>query len=423
MPKPIPGVPYVVVPGDTLSGIAKKAYGDPRKWKDLFKANQSNIRSGDPNNLSIGDILQIPPDTLKISALAALLGIPLLKGKDPDDFTVVIDGTEIPMESGRVIRTIDTAADGWSSRLQWDTDDLLLSRRLRPFKYNDAQVYLGAEQMVAGRLYTVTNRITNKGITKELNGASYTADAIDSTMRPPYEAKSITLTQRCKDLLEPLGITVTVDPLAAARDILPFKKVKAEKGDTIFEHLSSLASQRGILLSSNQLGEALLTVAKTTGKPVGTIKDEAPPATEFDVVFDGRKRFNLYKATRKTRRDAFKIAISFDLAVPRSRFLTFSADDTTAGNLQTAADWRRSKQLADSLKIPFPVNSWYDPNGELWKENTLVNVESEALHAPDGFIFMISKVEYLFEKTGTRAILSLLPPQVYSGDPIVEPWL
>jgi len=49
---------YVVQPGDSLSKIAKAVYGDANRWKEIFKANQDQIK--EPNLIRPGQELRIP---------------------------------------------------------------------------------------------------------------------------------------------------------------------------------------------------------------------------------------------------------------------------------------------------------------------------------------------------------------------------
>ncbi len=49
---------YEVQPGDSLSKIAQKFYGDPLKYKLLFEANQPMLK--DPNMIYPGQTLRIP---------------------------------------------------------------------------------------------------------------------------------------------------------------------------------------------------------------------------------------------------------------------------------------------------------------------------------------------------------------------------
>lgn len=57
------GVPgsqfYTIVKGDTLSGIAKKFYGDGNKYHDIFEANRGIIKNADL--IYPGQTIRIPP--------------------------------------------------------------------------------------------------------------------------------------------------------------------------------------------------------------------------------------------------------------------------------------------------------------------------------------------------------------------------
>ena len=52
---------YEVQPGDSLSKIAKREYGDANKWHQIFEANQNILK--DPNKIFPGQKLTIPPLT------------------------------------------------------------------------------------------------------------------------------------------------------------------------------------------------------------------------------------------------------------------------------------------------------------------------------------------------------------------------
>lgn len=49
---------YTVRSGDTLSGIAKREYGDAAQWKRIFEANRDTI--DDPDLIHPGQQLKIP---------------------------------------------------------------------------------------------------------------------------------------------------------------------------------------------------------------------------------------------------------------------------------------------------------------------------------------------------------------------------
>ena len=51
---------YTVRPGDTLSTIAERFYGNPADWTGLYRANSSVIQ--DPDSIYAGEVLKIPSD-------------------------------------------------------------------------------------------------------------------------------------------------------------------------------------------------------------------------------------------------------------------------------------------------------------------------------------------------------------------------
>ena len=424
MSKATQGRPYTIVKGDNLSKIAKTAYGDPRKWRVLWKANQTVLRSSDPDLIYPGEVITIPmdPDLAKVdSELDRPKSDEYLPGKDPEAVTFLLNGKELPVMSARILRTMDTVTDGFAVEFAWDPSDVKLRNLIKPYGYDPVKIYLGGYLILTGRVYIVKPTLSDGGSSMVLEGFSPTADIMDSTIRPPLEAKKITLQQRAESLLEAVGLTAIFDADSGDQ----FDRVTATESETIFDHLASLAVQRKVLISSTIRGELIFYQAQI-GQPVGTIEEGKQPYETISAEFDGRKRFNTYRVVgptpkKRTGRNSLE-AIAKDDSVPRSRFLTERVDDATPGNIQAAADWRRSRQASEALTIEFPVSSWYAPNGQLWRENTIVTIKSQTIFVPDGFDFLIKSVEYTLDGNGSRANLSLVPPQVFTGEPIEEPW-
>jgi len=417
LPKPIPGKQYTIQDENSLSQIAARAYGDEKLWPRIWSANQFILKSGDPDLIFPGEVISIPvlPERQKLKTAVT---DPVIPGKDPDDMTIIIDGLEIKSMGSRIIRTMDTAADAWSASIEWQPGVRPdIDKRVRPYVYPPASVYIGGKLMVNGILYTTESDLSPTRSIKRLEGASFTADVVDSTMKPPYEKNNVTLKQRAEELVRPLGIDVVFDIEEGGA----FDRVTANENDTLFQHLASLAMQRSALISSTVNGDLLVTRA-ASGKPVATLQEGSQGAISLTARFDGRKRFNVYRAIGNSPAGN-KVGLAKDNRVPRSRFLTFQANETISGDIDKAAKWRRSKQLADALTIPFPTDSWYRPDGELWRENTIVTVISPTIHVPDGFNFLVRSVEYIDDVAGKTAILNLVPPQVYTGEELKEPWV
>lgn len=429
MPKPVAGRPYTIVPGDNLSRIANAAYGNPREWRTIWKANKATLRSGDPNLIFPGEVLWLPEQNPPIE-VDDDTPPDRLSGKDPGDFTIIVEGLEIPVVDGKAFRSIDTAADGFSATIPWDptrqTDrNKELVATLKPYGYKPCECYLGGELMMSGRLYAVSASIGQNGVTLDLEGWSYTADLVDSTVRPPYEAKGVTLEQRAKSMLE--GFAIELDFQLDADEA--FTKITIQPTETIFNHLLELARQRKALITSDPKGRLVITRANVDGGSVFTLEEGRRPLSQATIKFDGRARFNTYTAISQSPRKKGKnasapTATAKDDAVPAARMYRFQADDTKGEKLQEAADWERSRRLADGLTMSLPVDGWQVPGTkDLWRENTIVTLKSPSLFVPDGYDFLIRSVEFTFSEKGAVANLELVPPQVFSGEPIKEPWL
>jgi prophage tail gpP-like protein len=371
------------------------------------------LRSGDPDLIYPGEVIYIPE-------LAELLpSEPAIANREADELSIVIDGLEITHVSGRIMKTMDTAADGWTATIDWvPGENPEMDARLVPYTYPPAKVYIGGVLTISGYLYTAEFAATANGTTVNLSGFSKTADLIDSNMKPPYEENNVSLKQRARKLAQAFGIKAVFEADTGG----VFDRVTANESDSIFRHLNKLARERGVLLSSTPDGDLLITEANTKGAPVATLEQGQPPVLDFRATFDGRKRFNSYRAINVTPFGSNE-GIVKDNKVPRSRIKTIRVQESLAGEIKTAAEWERNKTLADALTIPLPVAGWLNPRtGTPWKENTKVTVVSPAIHVPDGFDFLIRRVEFSETSSGKSAILSLVPPQAYTKEEIIEPW-
>ncbi|MEE8206712.1 MAG: LysM peptidoglycan-binding domain-containing protein [Nitrospinaceae bacterium] len=412
MTVPVPGKQYTVEPGDSLSLIAGRAYGDLTLWPRIWEANQTTLRSGDPDIISPGEMILIP----KLPERAPPRIRP--QNRNQKEMYVNLDGREVKPVSGRIIRSIDLVANAYSMTIPWEPGlDPDLDNRIAPYAYTPAEAFIGNDLIVAGFNYQTQPQI-GQGTTVRISGYTPTADLVDSTLKPPFEFNNITLEDIITRIVLPLGFKAIFEVDTGG----VFDRVTADQGDTVMGFLSGLARQREVLLSCDVEGNLVVTRAITTGVPVTTFDEKKTPGVSgWGATFDGRKRFNVYRAVGRSPLGE-KEATVVDQKVPRTRFTTISADESMEGGIEGVARWARNRTLADALSFKLNVEGWYDPKGAPWRENTLVTVISPTMFLPDGFDFLINQVEYLFDSDGIGAVLSLVPPTVYTQGEIVEPW-
>jgi prophage tail gpP-like protein len=379
---------------------------------------------GDKQWFITGDEIFIPElAPIKTVKTKTATAIRKKNNKDKNELTLDIEGRELPIQAGRIILSMDDLSSAWTATIKWDPGaDKQLDKITSPYSYSKSSVYIGGDLLVNGLLYDVEQGLSGSGRKKDLGGFSYTIDLVDSTMYPPYEESNVTLEDRIKKLAQPYGIEIDLDPEVNIGGA--FKRVTAKNTDKIFKHINELAQQRSVLLSPTPEGNIFLAQAKVKGKPVGTIEEGQPGTSNFQGKFNGRKRYNLWKALGQSpRKTAKKVGLAKDSNVPGSRNITFTTNESEVGEIQKAAEWKRSKQLVDAFQTGFVYDGWYAPNGERWAPNTIVTVKSLTMGVPDGYNFLIRQVEFVFENNGRTTVLTLVPPNVYTGEPIPEPWI
>lgn len=410
---PTAGHQYQVKLDDRLNFIEQAAYG--YITNNLEQANPSlsgrPISAENRPTIYAGNILNIP--------LIRKNTKDTLPGKSSDEFTLVIGGREIETLNKKLLRTMDTPSDGWTASIAWTPGlDDELDKLLIPYSYPDAQFYIGGKLKVNGFLFIVTPTQGKDSLTVSLEGFSATKNAIDSSMPTPYEESNVSLGERAGSLLSTFGLKVEFD---VPEDDEKFDRATAEITDKCGTHLMNLGRQRGYLSSSTPDGDWLFTKFKNS-TPVDTIRSGGKLPVGWAATFDGTKVFSSITAIGESPGAVSNIFTSVDDELPKTRFMSFKADEANEGNLEKSADWERTKQYADSLTIPFPVNSIFNSKGDIWEEGQVVTVVSPEIFVSDGFNFLIRNVEYNEDDGGKTAILNLIPPSLYSGGEIVLPW-
>lgn len=427
-----PGTLYTSIDGDTIPSLANRAYGDEKLWPRIQDANPvllSDPKSDDPLSIEPGQSVIIPkiPELKRSKVKSVLQGVPdpvIEEENFPRNLmTVKVESQSPNISIGKVYTRIDAMVDAWEIDTPWNIgEDVELDRLTEPYVYPEARAYLGPYRIITGLLFDVSPSFSNAGRIKSLRGFSFAKNAVDSNMKEPLEYSDIRLDELIARVLTPFNINIYIGDGVDVGE--PFDRITATERDTIFSFIARLAMQRGLLITSTRSGDIQIIKAASTGS-VGVIeegKSELVFGSGWAANFSGQARFHTYKAIGASPESSQKSFEIIDDGIPVSRYRTFRVDETTEGDIEKAAKWKRSKALADALTIPLPVNSWYAPDGTIWLKNTIVTVISKTLFVPNGFDFLIRGVEYSTSADGNTAVLSIVPPQVYTLEKIVEPW-
>lgn len=336
----------------------------------------------------------------------------------PQDFDFKLNGESVPVTSGQLLRTMDTAVDRFEVDIVVNrTEQPELYEQIKPFRYTPATVSLDKQLQLTGNLTKPSRSRTKTSTTTKLVGFSKTFNFVDSHIPSRYEFSAQTLHTMATDLAKATATKVVfeTDPGGI------FLRKSARRGQSAFTFLKPLAQDRSQLMSCTPKGELLFHTANVDGQPVGTIAEGSSLiAEEFKADYDGRKRFKTYKVVSMSPFGPAQAVVSDDnINQPRHRVIDGS---DIAGSVQEIAAWQKNLAVVDALTMPVPMTGWNGPDGKLWQPNTLVTIESETMFIPDGFTFLIRSVEFVFFKTTKAAIVSIIPPNAYTKNVIVEPW-
>lgn len=336
----------------------------------------------------------------------------------PQDFDFRINGESIPIESGNLIRTMDTAADRFEVEVVIDRQtqpDLYES--IKPFRYTPSTVFLENKLQLTGNITKPARSKTKTRVTTKLTGFSKTFNFIDSAIPTRYSFNFFTLHAIATDLAKATATKVLFETDPGGT----FSRKTARRGQSAFDFLRPLAQERSQIMSCTTKGELLFHDANVNGISVGTIEEDSSLiAEEFTAAFDGRKRFKTYKVVSMSPFGPSQ-AVTSDDNINQPRHKVIDGSDI-AGSVEEIVAWQKNLAVVDALTIDIPMTGWNAPNGKLWEPNTLITIKSETMFIPDGFTFLIRSVEFMSAKKVKSSIVSVIPPNAYTKNVIVEPW-
>lgn len=276
---------------------------------------------------------------------------------------------------------------------------------------------IGNERVATGYISEFIPSYDSKEIRYELICFDKTVDLAECAVEHPSgQWKNITLTSLAELLCIPFSIDVVVDTDVGAA----FQTVRLEQGETVFELLERLSRQRGVLLTSNALGNLVITSASTQ-------RLKTTLALGVNIIaargrFSERERFN--KVIVKGAAESWvsddpsatggQSVVERDDDIHRYRPLIILMEENfTVEGASRRGKWQISRALAAANSTEVTVLGWRmnaDFTGELWPLNKQVKVVDPIQGLNDYLLISgISLSEN--EGDGRSAVLTLVPPE------------
>jgi prophage tail gpP-like protein len=255
----------------------------------------------------------------------------------------------------------------------------------------------------------------------------------DSQLEPPYEINEPSSQDIAKFATDP-----TATPFIFGDQAAPTTTVEAPKpvgladaisaretvnqGETGFQFCArTISKKRNMVMGCTPQGWLTFRQPDLQSPVVGTIEEGRDfTLTEYQADFDIRKRYRTVKAITDTKRGQ-KTATAGPAPINFNRHKIVTVSNQIEGGVQANADWELNLLAIAALSKDFNLTGW-KIGGQLLKVNTRITVVSKTMGFPDGFTFFINAVEYSKTDTSKTAKISVIPPNAYTNQTVVEPW-
>lgn len=275
-------------------------------------------------------------------------------------------------------------------------------------------LHYDGELLITGYLDNVAPTYNAEDHSITISGRDKTADLVDCSA-PATQWIGRSLAAVARELCAPFGITV-IDQAGAN---VPFRSLKPNDGETVFEMLDQAARIRGVLLITDGKGNLVITRA-------GSERSNDALRLGQNILtgsgnFDLRDVFSSYSLKGQAQGDdnfygevaAAVLAKASDSRIKRHRPLTLIAD----GPLDAAAarervTWERNVRWGRSQSITYSVQGHRQLNGALWRPNMLTNV-FDAYQFLAGEERLITDLTYILDDQGERSDLTVMPREAF----------
>lgn len=246
------------------------------------------------------------------------------------------------------------------------------------------QVRIGGEPVITGHIDSVDTDIGPNSAQMRVEGRDRTGDLVDcSAIHKTGQWRGATLAQIAADIAAPFGIPVRLQTEAAE----VFKRFALDDGERAFDAIERAARLRGVLVTSNALGELVLTRAGSTDS--GVQLREGTNLVSLSTSHSWRERHSVVHLKTQVPGDddengpqaAHLKASATDAGIDRYRPLIVMAEHgTSAKGLNDRARWEQQVRLGRGQRGQATVVGWRTGgdgfNGALWQPNTLVRIDS-----------------------------------------------
>jgi len=289
--------------------------------------------------------------------------------------------------------------------------------------YHEVQLFLGDILLMTGNIVS-NNFKAGPTITMTSFGGYSKPGVLDDCNIPvslyPLQFDGLSLENIARKLIRPFKLDMVIDSAVNARMSKSFDTSTASSRSTVKDYLSSLASQKNIVLSHDNIGNLLFTESKTKQKSIidFDLTKATPAGMTFEFPFSGQGMHSHITVMKQasidggnpgeeTIRNPYVIGSYF-----RPKVISQSSGDDNDTIL--AAKRALSNELRN-MPLTITTNNWL-VDGKLLVPNNIITIIAPSLFIYTKTRFFIESVNFEANEGTKLATINCVLPEVYNEE-------
>ena len=349
----------------------------------------------------------------------------------------ILGGEYSNFVSGSIKLNYSAIASTFSLTSHFNSDDPVHRELFKPLSFHDIQIIDEFDSvLITGTIAAVSFGVDANGSNATIEGYSKSGILRDcnSLIVKPSEYNNISLEELATQLCGDYGVDVVIDSSASqeAKEKSPTVDVwnvdTSGKIDTIDQLLKRRASEKGLIISHDNLGRVVITKRNLFSPTVATYREDTP-SVSMELSIDGTRMHsqisvigetsNIYDVESNPQQSVTNDLIPVKReSIKTQKTTTFARDESPLGLVKA----ERAEQLRN-IKLSVGSDRWYwwdgKANYQTIKPNNLIDVIAPNLYLADRTKFFIESVELDFDASSTTSKINGVRPEVYNNaDPV-----
>lgn len=233
----------------------------------------------------------------------------------------------------------------------------------------------------------------------------------------PLQYNGLTLREIAAKLIKPFGLGMVVDGVEAEMD-KKYPETEASATQKIKDYLTTLATQRNIVITHNANGNIVFTRAKTNVKPVIIYGgSDGIPCPKMKMSFSGQgmhSEITVVKEADKDGGNAGEFTISNPYVFTVFRPVTIQQSSGDDNDTEQAAKNALAAELK-GLKLTVDLDRWAIEKIIL-QPNRVIQVTNPDIYLFKKTTWFIEQIDFNGDAQSETGTMTCVPVEVYSGE-------